>query len=80
MYINGDFGDKAHTFSKPNDGRLINNKFYYMTLLKLFELFLLMILSIEKIKKYSSDELRCFIEILILSGYNHVPSKQLYWE
>lgn len=28
----------------------------------------------------STSETRCFIAILISSGYNHLPSKKLYWD
>lgn len=30
--------------------------------------------------RISSDELKCFIAILILSGYNKLPSKRSYWD
>lgn len=28
----------------------------------------------------TASEIRCFVAILILSGYNHLPSKRLYWD
>ncbi|KAG5863296.1 hypothetical protein JTB14_020643 [Gonioctena quinquepunctata] len=30
--------------------------------------------------KISGDEIRCFIAILIVSGYNNLPSKRDYWD
>lgn len=76
-------------FPNPNYGHLFN-----MTSLELFELFFtnyIIDLLIEETKKYSSfkncldqnitsDEIKCFIGILILSGYNQLPSKRNYWE
>lgn len=65
-----------------------------MTSLELFELFFtndIIDLLVEETKNYNlfknchdqniiSDEIRCFIGILILRGYIHVPSKWHYWE
>lgn len=30
--------------------------------------------------KITSSEIRCFLGILLISGYNHVPSKRHYWD
>jgi len=79
----------VHAFPNQNYSHLLN-----MTSLELFELFFtndIIDLLVEETKKYSSfknchdqnitsDEIKCFIGILILSGYNNVPSKRHYWE
>ncbi|KAL4082635.1 hypothetical protein QTP88_029696 [Uroleucon formosanum] len=89
LWIDGDFDDRVSEFPNPNYGHLFN-----MTSLELFELFFtnyIIDLLIEETKKYSSfkncldqnitsDEIKCFIGILILSGYNQLPSKRNYWE
>lgn len=89
QWIPGDFDDRVQDFPKPNYDHLSN-----MTAMELFELFLtedIINLLVEETKKYTlfknchdqnitSNEIKCFIGILLLSGYNQVPSKRHYWE
>lgn len=30
--------------------------------------------------KISLDEMRCFLGVLLLTGYNELPSKRMYWD
>lgn len=89
LWIDGDFDDGVNEFQNPNNGYSLN-----MASLELFELFFtndIIKWLVEKTKKYSlfknchnqnitSDEIRCYIDILILSGYPFLPSKRHYWE
>jgi len=65
-----------------------------MTPVELFELFFtdeIINLLVDETRNYTlfkncfdqnitCDDIRCFIGILLLSGYNQVPSKRHYWE
>ena len=79
LWIDDDFDDRVSEFPNPNYGHLFN-----MTSLELLELFFtndIIDLLVEETKKYSlfknchdqnitSDEIKCFIGIQILSRYN----------
>ncbi|KAL4125910.1 hypothetical protein QTP88_010147 [Uroleucon formosanum] len=88
-WITGDFDDRVQSFPTPNYNHLSN-----MTPIELFELFLtdeIINLLVDETRNYTlfkncndqnitCNEIRCFIGILLLSGYNQVPSKRHYWE
>lgn len=71
-----------------------SSKYQDFSIVELFELFIdddLVNYLVQESNKYaiyknnenphiSKDELKCFLGILILSGYNSVPNKRLYWE
>lgn len=88
QWINGDLEDHDQDFPSAN-----YEKFKTMTALEIFELFIddeiieYMILESTKYAQYNNwtnscitkEEMRCFLAILILSGYNGVPGKKYFW-
>lgn len=70
------------------------NKYKDFSLVELFELFIddeIIDLLVSESNRYAltkvaenpnitGDEIRCFIAILLLSGYNSLPNKRLYWD
>jgi len=81
-WITGDFDDRVQSFPTTNYNYLSN-----MTPIELFELFLtdeIINLLVDETRNYTlfkncndqnitCNEIRCFIGILLLSGYNQVP-------
>jgi hypothetical protein len=87
-WVRGDFETPDSNFLNTDF-----NKYSHMTPVEIFELFFddkLILYLVEQSKIYSlfknvndfdvtDDEIRCFIGILILSGYNVLPGKRFYW-
>lgn len=89
-WIEGEFTTSlCDSFPKPNYSEIFN-----MTPVEVFELFMdkdIFKLLVEETKKYAlfcnfpdpeitEEEIRCFIAILILSGYNELPGKRFFWD
>nr|CAI5831567.1 unnamed protein product [Callosobruchus analis]CAI5839624.1 unnamed protein product [Callosobruchus analis] len=87
-WIDGDI-TKSSDFPKPD-----YSEFRNMSPTDLFELFFdeyMMLHILEESKKYALflncpdpnvtvEELRCFLAILVVSGYNILPGKRFYWD
>lgn len=81
--------EKPVTFPEPN-----YCKYNHMTITEVFEQFIdnsFIDLLVEETKRYAlfknctdpkitAEEIRCFIAILFVSGYNDLPSKRHYWD
>ncbi|KAG5889889.1 hypothetical protein JTB14_032788 [Gonioctena quinquepunctata] len=87
--LNADFDiEQASIFSKAN-----YSKYEEMSAVEIFEQFIdteIIEYFVNESRRYalffnrpdpkiSGDEIRCFIAILIVSGYNNLPSKRDYW-
>lgn len=88
-WIDGDFAEKKSNFPAED-----YSAYASMTVTEIFELFLnddIVNYLVDETRKYAlflnltdpkitGDEIRCFVSILMLSGYNQVPSRKNYWE
>ncbi|XP_023312625.1 piggyBac transposable element-derived protein 3-like [Anoplophora glabripennis] len=88
-WISGDFTYNEKSFPEAD-----YSSFQNKSIVDFFEMFLdeeIILYLVEETNKYalfknqpdpgvSPDEMKCFIAILILSGYNDLPSKRMYWE
>lgn len=88
-WIDGDLQETEYFFPEPN-----YEIFKTMTPLEMFELFIddeiieYMIQESTKYAQYKNwpvvhidkEEMRCFLSILILTGYNWQPGKKYYWD
>lgn len=88
-WCQGDFEGRHREF-RPDNIPDFSNK----SEVEMFEMFFdnkVISLLVEESNKYAlskncpnpyitSDEIKCFIGILIVSGYNELPSKRMYWD
>ncbi|KAJ8970559.1 hypothetical protein NQ314_001161 [Rhamnusium bicolor] len=89
QWISGDFEESVSTFPKPN-----YSKYQEMSITDIFEQFVnqrFIEHLVDESRRYAlflncpvfnitADEIRCFIAILFVSGYNDLPSKRHYWD
>lgn len=88
-WVSGDFATNKRSFPEGDYSQFENK-----TVIDLFEMFIdteIIEFLVQEASKYalfknyldpkvSQEEMKCFIAILILSGYNDLPSKRMYWE
>ncbi|KAB0803734.1 hypothetical protein PPYR_00704 [Photinus pyralis] len=88
-WINGDIQSVGRAFDYPN-----STEFKELSCVQLFEKFIdddIIKLLVKETQNYalfnncanpniSAEEIKCFIGILILTGYNHLPGKRYYWD
>ncbi|KAJ8930781.1 hypothetical protein NQ314_016384, partial [Rhamnusium bicolor] len=89
QWISGDFEESVSTFPKPN-----YSKYQEMSITDIFKQFVnqrFIEHLVDESRRYAlflnysdsnitADEIRCFIAILFVSGYNDLPSKRHYWD
>lgn len=88
-WVSGDFTHNDRYFPESDYAQFANK-----SIVDLFEMFIdeeIVLFLIQETSKYalfinqtdpkvSVEEMKCFIAILVLSGYNDLPSKRMYWE